>query len=203
MNSLQDLILVCADHRGVLDGAVPRHLPPALLAHHVRLQARRPHRLPSVDRLPGRHFNRNLKIKFGEIFGWFFELAVWTFKQSICLYQESFLRTFGQFLKSIELPPQCAAAPYFLFTRINYIDRPLKSGHFLEDSAFCALLSDNIYPKVQLLQGDHAGLTKSFVDFYLVCNSVYPIVLRQVIIGQEWHNKWVNWQNSWIEANKV
>ena len=43
----------------------------------------------------------------------------------------------------------CAAMPYFLFTRINYIDRPLNSGQFLDDSAFCALLSDNIYPKVQ------------------------------------------------------
>ena len=52
MNVLQDLILVCVDHRGVLDGAVPGHLPPALLAHHVRLQARRPHHLPRLDRLP-------------------------------------------------------------------------------------------------------------------------------------------------------
>ena len=119
------------------------------------------------------------------------------------IYFRNVFANFWAIFEVYWITTQCAAAPYFLFTRINYIDRPLKSGHFLEDSAFCALLSDNIYPKVQLLQGDHAGLTKSFVDFYLVCNSVYPIVLRQVIIGQEWHNKWVNWQNSWIEANKV
>eukprot|EP00095_Tigriopus_kingsejongensis_P005591 maker-scaffold12_size759060-snap-gene-6.20 protein:Tk05591 transcript:maker-scaffold12_size759060-snap-gene-6.20-mRNA-1 annotation:"neuropeptides capa receptor" len=39
------------------------------------------------------------------------------------------------------------AIPYAIFTRLNYIDRPLNSGNFLEESAFCALLDDNIYPK--------------------------------------------------------
>ena len=33
--------------------------------------------------------------------------------------------------------------------RINYIDRPLQSGNFLNESAFCALLDENIYPKVR------------------------------------------------------
>ena len=40
------------------------------------------------------------------------------------------------------------ATPYALFTKINYVDRPLGSGKFLPQSAFCALLDDNIYPKV-------------------------------------------------------
>ena len=62
----------------------------------------------------------------------------------------------NQIRKSVELPPRpprivslCAATPFFLFTRVNYIDRPLGSGHFLQDSAFCALLSENIYPRVR------------------------------------------------------
>ena len=36
---LQDEQCVCADHRGVLDGAVPGHLPPALPVRHVRVLA--------------------------------------------------------------------------------------------------------------------------------------------------------------------
>ena len=35
-----------------------------------------------------------------------------------------------------------------LLNRLNYIDRPLGSGEYLTESAFCALLDDNIYPKV-------------------------------------------------------
>ena len=38
---LQDEQCVCADHRGVLDGAVPGHLPPALPVRHVQLLPRR------------------------------------------------------------------------------------------------------------------------------------------------------------------
>jgi hypothetical protein len=38
----------------------------------------------------------------------------------------------------------------FVFkNRLNYIDRPLGSGEYLTESAFCALLDDNIYPKVR------------------------------------------------------
>ena len=42
-----------------------------------------------------------------------------------------------------------SAFPYFLFTTINYVDRPLGSGDYLEDSAFCALLDINITPQVR------------------------------------------------------
>ena len=42
-----------------------------------------------------------------------------------------------------------SALPYAFFTKINYIDRPLGSGNFLADSAFCALLDENIRPKVR------------------------------------------------------
>ena len=34
----QDLLLLRADDRGVQHGALPGHLPPALLAHHERIQ---------------------------------------------------------------------------------------------------------------------------------------------------------------------
>ena len=43
-----------------------------------------------------------------------------------------------------------SASPYAFFTQLNYIDRPLGSGNFLHQSAFCALLDDNIRPKVRL-----------------------------------------------------
>ena len=43
-----------------------------------------------------------------------------------------------------------SALPYAFFTQLNYIDRPLGSGHFLQQSAFCALLDANIRPKVSL-----------------------------------------------------
>jgi len=40
-----------------------------------------------------------------------------------------------------------SAIPYALFTQLNYVDRPLGSGNFLIESAFCALLDSNIYPE--------------------------------------------------------
>ena len=43
------------------------------------------------------------------------------------------------------------ALPYAFFTKINYIDRPLGSGKNLQESAFCALLDENIKPKVKSL----------------------------------------------------
>ena len=42
-----------------------------------------------------------------------------------------------------------SALPYAFFTKVNYIDRPLNSGNLLMESAFCAMLPANIYPKVQ------------------------------------------------------
>ena len=44
-----------------------------------------------------------------------------------------------------------AAVPYLLFTDVNYIDQPMGSGNFLNESAFCALLDQNIYPKVKYI----------------------------------------------------
>ena len=41
-----------------------------------------------------------------------------------------------------------SALPYAFFTKLNYIDRPLGSGNYLNQSAFCALLDQNIRPKV-------------------------------------------------------
>ena len=41
-----------------------------------------------------------------------------------------------------------SALPYAFFTKLNYIDRPLGSGEYLKESAFCALLDENIRPKV-------------------------------------------------------
>ena len=43
-----------------------------------------------------------------------------------------------------------SALPYAFFTKLNDIDRPLGSGDYLQESAFCALLDDNIRPKVVL-----------------------------------------------------
>ena len=48
--SVQRFVFVGADDRGVLDGAVPGHLPPALLPHHVRIQARSQNHLPRLGR---------------------------------------------------------------------------------------------------------------------------------------------------------
>ena len=50
----QDVVLFRADDRVVLDGALPGHLPPALLAHDVGLQARGAHHRGRVGRLAGR-----------------------------------------------------------------------------------------------------------------------------------------------------
>ena len=44
-----------------------------------------------------------------------------------------------------------AALPYAFFTKINYLDRPYGSGNILLNSAFCAMIPDNIYPKVSFI----------------------------------------------------
>ena len=48
-----------------------------------------------------------------------------------------------------------SALPYAFFTKLNYIHRPLSSNRtedILDDSAFCALLDENIYPQVRSLK---------------------------------------------------
>ena len=39
-------------------------------------------------------------------------------------------------------------SPDLCVGRINYIDFPTGSGNISRDSAYCAMLDDNIYPKV-------------------------------------------------------
>lgn len=63
-----------------------------------------------------------------------------------------------------------AAIPYLLFTTINYVDYPLGSGKYLEDSAFCALLDINISPKV----------TKNFLRNEKWLYNNYATVLHQL-----------------------
>ena len=45
-----------------------------------------------------------------------------------------------------------AAIPYLLFTDVNYINDPRKP-ELLKDSAFCAMLLQNIYPQVMIQKG--------------------------------------------------
>ena len=45
---------------------------------------------------------------------------------------------------SVWVVSMISALPHALLTRINYVDRPLGSGHYLPQSAFCALLDSNM-----------------------------------------------------------
>ena len=69
------------------------------------------------------------------------------FRYSVYLYIIEFLYIFSSAV-CLQIFILLLATPYALFTKINYVDRPLGSGKFLPQSAFCALLDDNIYPKV-------------------------------------------------------
>ena len=54
-----------------------------------------------------------------------------------------------------------SALPYAFFTKLNYIHRPLSSNRtedILDDSAFCALLDENIYPQAR--KADNIAFTK-------------------------------------------
>ena len=53
------------------------------------------------------------------------------------------------------------------------------------------------------VQGDHSGLRLHFVDFDMVCSSVWKILLGQVKIWQCWHDKLTNGQNSQIGVNTI
>ena len=57
-----------------------------------------------------------------------------------------------------------AALPYAFFTQIHYIDRPLNSGNRLLNSAFCAMLPDNIYPKVRTVGQQLAKFPSKNID---------------------------------------
>ena len=41
-----------------------------------------------------------------------------------------------------------ASVPHLVFTQINYIDYPYQSGNYVCESAFCAMLDENIHPAV-------------------------------------------------------
>ena len=41
-----------------------------------------------------------------------------------------------------------ASIPHLIFTKINYMDYPYKSGNYICESAFCAMLDENVYPSV-------------------------------------------------------
>lgn len=41
-----------------------------------------------------------------------------------------------------------ASVPHLLFTKINYIHHPDSYQQILPQSAFCAMMDDNIYPEV-------------------------------------------------------
>ena len=71
--------------------------------------------------------------------------------QSVCLLFK--INTYCSFsVYSIDwIVAGLAAVPYLLFTDVNYIDQPMGSGNFLNESAFCALLDQNIYPKVKYI----------------------------------------------------
>ena len=69
------------------------------------------------------------------------------FRYSVYLYIIEFLYIFSSAV-CLQIFILLLATPYALFTKINYVDRPLGSGKLLPQSAFCALLDDNIYPKV-------------------------------------------------------
>ena len=37
-----------------------------------------------------------------------------------------------------------------VFTKINYVDLPYQSGNFICESAFCAMLDQNVFPSVKI-----------------------------------------------------
>ena len=45
-----------------------------------------------------------------------------------------------------------ASVPHLLFTKINYIHHPDSYHQTLPQSAFCAMMDDNIYPEVRANQ---------------------------------------------------
>ena len=73
-----------------------------------------------------------------------------------------------------------SALPYAFFTQLNYIDRPLGSGLFLQQSAFCALLDANISPKV-VLQVNFMDI--DFYDLMLLGLPLAPGVLPPLLPG--------------------
>ena len=43
-----------------------------------------------------------------------------------------------------------ASVPHLVFTKINYVDLPYQSGNFICESAFCAMLDQNVFPSVKI-----------------------------------------------------
>merc|ERR1719483_303169 len=59
-----------------------------------------------------------------------------------------------------------ASIPHLLFTRISYLDFPWQSKNYVPESAFCAMMDENIYPKWYPVH------ELSFLIFFLI-----PVIL--------------------------
>ena len=73
------------------------------------------------------------------------------------MYEDFILKQedFFQIIALVWVVSFLSALPYAFFTKLNYIHRPLSSNRtedILDDSAFCALLDENIYPQVRSLR---------------------------------------------------
>ena len=124
-------LCLSSDHPGVLHGALPRYLPPALPVRHGWV----------LQGCQGGHDNTRYHFCFLII-----ALAYNT-------TQIPLWNVFFQIIALVWLVSFLSALPYAFFTKLNYIHRPLSSNRtedILDDSAFCALLDENIYPQAKI-----------------------------------------------------
>jgi len=69
-----------------------------------------------------------------------------------------------------------ASVPHLVFTQINYIDYPYQSGNYVCESAFCAMLDENIHP------ASYPVHELSFVIFFLIPVSLLIFFYSNMII---------------------
>lgn len=56
-----------------------------------------------------------------------------------------------------------ASVPHLLFSKINYIEDPESSHRVITQSAFCAMMDDNIYPEVTWPSHTVCTLTRHYI----------------------------------------
>jgi len=90
-----------------------------------------------------------------------------------------------------------SSIPYFLFTKLNYIDYPFNSGNPAPQSAFCAMLDVNIYPKWYPVH------EMSFLVFFLIPITLLIFFYTRMILTIRRASKSVVRRSAYRGSNKT
>lgn len=92
------------------------------------------------------------------------------------VYSMSGLRRAIKIIAVLWVVSLLAASPFAIFTQINYLEYPEKSGNYLKETAFCAMLAQNLPKGIPVYE-------LSFLVFFLL--PMVFIIILYTLIGRK------------------